>query len=64
MRGVEKLVVGQLQACKDTQFNDLTTRRLLLVGSQLQRALTKALTADVQEVGGAEKPEFPLSLMV
>jgi hypothetical protein len=46
--GREKVVLGRLQADNDTEANDLATRRLLMVGPQLQEALAGPLAADVR----------------
>ena len=61
IRGREKLVIGQLQADEDTQYNDLTTRRLLLVGRQLEAALAAPLAQDV-EAGGRSGSADSLAL--
>jgi len=46
--GVEKVVVGQLQATEEEGPNDLATRRLRLVGNQLEAALAGPLATDVE----------------
>ena len=46
--GVEKVVVGQLQALEEHGPNDLAGRRLYLVGHQLEAALAGPLAADVE----------------
>ncbi|HUU59165.1 MAG TPA: hypothetical protein VMZ50_06460, partial [Phycisphaerae bacterium] len=48
--GREKVVLGRLQADVDSRYNDLTTRRLLLVGHQLESALGEAMAADVEAI--------------
>ena len=57
--GVETLVVGQLQALEDTRFNDLATRRLLLVGHQLDDALAAPLAEDLGALELAGDLAFP-----
>ncbi len=56
--GAEKVVVGRLQADEDTRENDLTTRRLLLVGEQLEAALAEAVQTDVASLMCAEESAF------
>ena len=46
--GGEKVVVGQLQASAEEGPNDLASRRLRLVGDQLEAALAGPLAADVE----------------
>ena len=57
--GVEKVVIGRLQAEADTHTNDLTTRRLLLVGHQLQQALAGPLAEDLRAELSSDGPVFP-----
>jgi len=57
--GTEKVVIGVLQAAEDTAENDLTTRRLHLVGGQLQDTLADALAMDVRAIAAHGDPGFP-----
>jgi DNA-directed RNA polymerase beta subunit len=59
INGVEKVVIGQLQAKEDTLHNDLTTRRLYMVGQQLQDTLAHALAEDVRTIAEDGEPGFP-----
>ena len=66
INGMEKVVVGLLQSQEDTPYNDLATRRLLMVGRQLQDALSEALEEDVRAIAdqGGERgfPRFAAKL--
>ncbi|MBT4822301.1 MAG: hypothetical protein HON70_41720, partial [Lentisphaerae bacterium] len=59
VNGVEKVVVGCLQAQEDTLENDLSTRRLLLVGEQLRLALAGPAASDAANFQVEESPGFP-----
>ena len=48
--GIEKVIIGQLKADEDTRYNDLATRRLHMVGQQLQDTLSAALTEDTRTI--------------
>ena len=52
--GREKAVVGRLQIGAEGGPNDLATRRLFLVGQQLEEALTDPLAADLAMAKSAE----------
>ncbi|MCP4750401.1 MAG: hypothetical protein GY866_05885, partial [Proteobacteria bacterium] len=58
IQGVEKVVIGQLQAEEDTRDNDLTTRRLHMVGQQLRISLAAALAEDVRTIAEGGEPGF------
>ena len=57
--GIEKVIIGQLQAEEDTLWNHLATRRLAMVGKQLEDSLTDALGSDVRAIAKGGKPGFP-----
>ena len=50
VRGREKVVVGQLRAQEDDEVCDLATRRLALIGQQLEEALARPLAEDLESV--------------
>ena len=57
--GTEKVIIGRLQAEEDTPRNDLATRRLHMVGQQLQDTLAAALAEDVRTITEHGELSFP-----
>ena len=56
--GVEKVIVGRLQATEDTPENDLACRLLYMVGDQLTADLRDALEKDIREASQCSGVRF------